>query len=190
MSIVDRLGVDLGSVLGVIFGRFGALVGQSWSQSRLRTVLTSKKWVFKKTSATEGESTILRSKSAQDGTQDDPRSPQDGSKIVLDRFFSSWFFASIFDRFGIDFGDVLASQMAPGEGRWAVLIGSGAVQDGPKIVWKFDSRWVFLYKTRHLVFYSFLISLFFLPFKIWKFDSRWGILYKTRHLVFDCFLVF
>ena len=42
-SIFDRLGVDLGSVLGVIFGRFGALVGQSWSQSRLRTVLTSKK---------------------------------------------------------------------------------------------------------------------------------------------------
>ena len=43
MSIFDRLGVDLGSVLGVIFGHFGALVGQSWSQSRLRTVLTSKK---------------------------------------------------------------------------------------------------------------------------------------------------
>ena len=42
-SIFDRLGVDLGSVLGVIFGRFGALVGQSWSQDRLRTVLTSKK---------------------------------------------------------------------------------------------------------------------------------------------------
>ena len=43
MSIFDRLGVDLGSVLGVIFGRFGALVGQSWSQDRLRTVLTSNK---------------------------------------------------------------------------------------------------------------------------------------------------
>ena len=42
MSIFDRLGVDLASVLGVIFGRFGALVGQSWSQSRLRTVLSSK----------------------------------------------------------------------------------------------------------------------------------------------------
>ena len=35
MSIFDRLGVDLASVLGVIFGRFGALVGQSWSQDRL-----------------------------------------------------------------------------------------------------------------------------------------------------------
>jgi hypothetical protein len=29
ISIFDRLGVDLNSVLGVIFGRFGALVGQS-----------------------------------------------------------------------------------------------------------------------------------------------------------------
>ena len=43
MSMFDRLGVDLGFVLGVIFGHFGALVGQSWSQSRLRTILTSKK---------------------------------------------------------------------------------------------------------------------------------------------------
>ena len=43
MSFFDRLGVVLGSVLGVIFGHFGALVGQSWSQDRLRTVLTSKK---------------------------------------------------------------------------------------------------------------------------------------------------
>ena len=34
-SIFDRLGVDLGSVLGVIFGHVGALVGQSWSQDRL-----------------------------------------------------------------------------------------------------------------------------------------------------------
>ena len=42
MSIFGRLGVVLGSVLGVIFGHFGALAVQSWSQSRLRTVLTSK----------------------------------------------------------------------------------------------------------------------------------------------------
>ena len=35
MSICDGLGADLGSVLGVIFGHFGALVGQSWSQDRL-----------------------------------------------------------------------------------------------------------------------------------------------------------
>ena len=34
-SIFDRLVVDLDSVLGVIFGHFGALVGQSWSQDRL-----------------------------------------------------------------------------------------------------------------------------------------------------------
>ena len=103
MSIFDRLGVDLGSVLGVIFGHFGALIGQSWSQDRLRIVLTSKKCFFKKTSATEGESTILRSKSAQDGTQDDPRSPQDGSKIVLDRFFCLLIFRFDFGSFLVPF---------------------------------------------------------------------------------------
>ena len=43
----------------------------------------------------------------------DPRSLQDGSKIVLDRFFASCFFASIFDRLGIDFGAVLGSKMEP-----------------------------------------------------------------------------
>ena len=34
-SIFDRLGVHLGSLLGLIFGHVGALVGQSWSQDRL-----------------------------------------------------------------------------------------------------------------------------------------------------------
>ena len=49
----------------------------------------------------------------QDGAKIDPRSLQDGSKIVLDRFFSSWFFASIFDRFWFRFGADLGSQMEP-----------------------------------------------------------------------------
>ena len=99
IPMFDRLGVVLGSVLGAIFGHVGALVGQSWSQSPLRTVLTSKTRFFKKTSATEGESTILRSKSAQDGAQDDPRSPQDVSKIVLDRFFRLLIFRFVFASF-------------------------------------------------------------------------------------------
>ena len=43
IQLLVRLGVILGSVLGVIFAHVGALVGQSWSQDRLRTVLTSKK---------------------------------------------------------------------------------------------------------------------------------------------------
>ena len=42
--------------------------------------------------------------------------------------------ASIFDRFGIDFGTVLASQMAPGGGRFTTQIGPEGVQDGPKVV--------------------------------------------------------
>ena len=43
MSVLGGLGVDLGSLLGVIFAPLGALVGLSWSQNRLRTVLSSKK---------------------------------------------------------------------------------------------------------------------------------------------------
>ena len=43
ISIFGRFGVDLGSLLGVIFAHLGALVGLSWSQNRLRTVLSSKK---------------------------------------------------------------------------------------------------------------------------------------------------
>ena len=43
MSVLGRFGLDLGSLLGVIFAPFGALVGLSWSQNRLRTILSSKK---------------------------------------------------------------------------------------------------------------------------------------------------
>ena len=41
--VLGRFGVDLGPLLGVIFGHVGAFFGPSWSQNRLRTVLTSKK---------------------------------------------------------------------------------------------------------------------------------------------------
>ena len=40
----------------------------------------------------------------------------------------------MFDRFGIDFGAVLASQMAPGERMDSGQIGTWAVQDGLGIV--------------------------------------------------------
>ena len=43
MSIFGRIGVDPGSLLDVIFAPFGDLARLSWSQSRLRTVLTSNK---------------------------------------------------------------------------------------------------------------------------------------------------
>ena len=43
MSIFDRFGVDLGSLLGVIFGHVGAFFGPSWSRNRLRIDLSSKK---------------------------------------------------------------------------------------------------------------------------------------------------
>ena len=43
MSIFGRLGVHLGSLLGVIFGHVGAFFGPSWSRNRLRIDLSSKK---------------------------------------------------------------------------------------------------------------------------------------------------
>ena len=43
MSILGRYGVDLGSLLGVIFAPLGAFFGPSWSRNRLRTDLSSKK---------------------------------------------------------------------------------------------------------------------------------------------------
>ena len=43
MSIWGRLGVALGSLLGVTFAPLGAFFGPSWSRNRLRTVLSSKK---------------------------------------------------------------------------------------------------------------------------------------------------
>ena len=43
MSIFGRLGVHLGSLLGVIFGHVGAFLGPSWSRNRLRIDLSSKK---------------------------------------------------------------------------------------------------------------------------------------------------
>ena len=48
MSIFGRLGVHLGSLLGVIFGHVGAFFGPSWSRNRLRIDLSSKKCFFMK----------------------------------------------------------------------------------------------------------------------------------------------
>ena len=43
VSIFGRFGVDLGSLLGVIFGQVDAFFGPSWSRNHLRIVLSSKK---------------------------------------------------------------------------------------------------------------------------------------------------
>ena len=66
-------------------------------------------------------------KTAQDRSKMGPRS----SWIDL---FTSLFFTSTFDRFGIDFGAVLASQMGPQGCARSRLNSPVGVQDGPKIV--------------------------------------------------------
>ena len=84
MSVFNSFGVDLGSLLGVIFGHVGAFFGPSWSRNRLRTVLSSKKRLLTKHYVFQYFWPFFHpSLAAQSG----PRSLQDESKIVLDRLF-------------------------------------------------------------------------------------------------------
>ena len=46
ISIFGRFGLDLGPLLGVIFGHVGAFFGPSWSRNRLRIYLSSKTLFF------------------------------------------------------------------------------------------------------------------------------------------------
>ena len=92
--IFRRFWVVLGCQLGAILGTFGGQVG-------LPTAIWCKMLIFEKMSATEGGSTILRSKSAQDRPKTAPRGSWRATfsllKIVLN-FDSFW--VSIWVDFG------------------------------------------------------------------------------------------
>ena len=111
MSIFGRFGVDLGLLLGVMFGHVGALFDASWSRNRLRTVLSSKKRLFTKHYVFQHLLAKIDPKMGPRSSQDRPKTGPRSSWVV---FCSSSFFASIFDRSGIDLGAVLGSQMEPG----------------------------------------------------------------------------
>ena len=66
--------VDLGSLLGVIFGHVGAFFGPSWSRNRLRIDLSSKKLFFTK-------HYVFQWFLAQIDPKMGPRSTQDRSKM-------------------------------------------------------------------------------------------------------------
>ena len=74
MSVFGRFGVDLGSLLGVIFGHVGAFFGPSWSRNRLRNDLSSKNIFFTKHS-------VFQWFLAQNDPKMEPRSTQDRSKM-------------------------------------------------------------------------------------------------------------
>ena len=84
MSIFGRFGLDLGLRLGAHFWSF-------WRLGRPKLVLrpSSSRLNIEKVNFHETSAGVVFGAfpGPQDGTQDDPRSPQDGSKIVLDRFF-------------------------------------------------------------------------------------------------------
>ena len=82
-SIFGRFGLDLGSLLGVMFGHFGAFFGLSWSWSRLRTVLSSKNDFSRNITGSNGFGLVWTLRWGQDRL----KFAQDGSKIVLDRSF-------------------------------------------------------------------------------------------------------
>ena len=89
ISIFDRFGFDFGCLWEVMLGSFGRL-----GRPKLVPKPSSNRLIFEKVFIQKNEchcshSTILRPKLAQDRPKITPRSLQDGSKIVLDRFFSS-----------------------------------------------------------------------------------------------------
>ena len=84
VSIFGRFGVDVGSLLGVIFGHVGAFFGPSWSQNRLRTVLSSKTLKFTKPFKTN----CFRRFFTQDGA---PKRPKIPPRRVQDRLGSLFF---------------------------------------------------------------------------------------------------
>ena len=99
MSIFGRFGVDLGSLLAVIFGQVGAFFDPSWSWNRLRTVLSSKKYLFTKPL----NKYVFRHFFAQDGA---PKQPKIAQRRVQDRLGSLFFPLDISLRFLIVLGFV------------------------------------------------------------------------------------
>ena len=111
MSILGRFGVDLGSLLEVIFGPLGAFSvqvgpGTIFEPSYLRKSDFSQNITFSNNFDVFVAST-WRSKTTQDRSKTGPRSSW------IDLFFSS-IIVSIFYRFGISFGADLVSQMEAG----------------------------------------------------------------------------
>ena len=100
MSIFDLFGLDLGSLLGVIFGHFGAFFAPSWSRNRLRAVLSSKTCFFTKPFKIKG----FRCFFAQDGV---PKRPKIAPRRVQDRLGSIFLSLDFSFRFLIVFGSVL-----------------------------------------------------------------------------------
>ena len=110
ISIWNRFGVDLGSLLGsfsLLLAPFSVQVGPGtvFEPSHLRKSNFSQNITFPNT---------FYVFCLHMAPQNDPRSLLDGPKIVLDRCFSSSIIASFFHRFGIGFGPNLGAQMEPG----------------------------------------------------------------------------
>ena len=106
------------SILMSIFGRFlvdlGGHVRSCWCLFRPKLVPepSSNRLIFEKVNVHETSAGVVFGAfpGPQESTQNDPRSPQDGSKIVLDRFLLTLEFSF---RFCIVFGSVLVPIWPP-----------------------------------------------------------------------------
>ena len=83
MSILGRFGVDLGPLLGNIFGHVGAFFGPSWSQNRLQTDLSSKKLLFTKQCAFQSFLAKIDPKMGPRSTQDRPKTGPRSSWVAF-----------------------------------------------------------------------------------------------------------
>ena len=107
MSIFGRLGVHLGSLLGVMLGSCWRLFRPKWVPDPSSNRLIIEKVICHETLRFP---MFFGQDGPQDGAKIDPRSLQDRSKIVLDRFLLPLEYSV---RFWIVFGSVLVPFWVP-----------------------------------------------------------------------------
>ena len=131
MSIFGRFGVDLGSLLGVIFRQVDAFFGPSWPRNRPRTDLSSKKWLFTK-------HYVFLWFLLKIDPRMGPRSTQDRSKTGPRSSWIAFFHLEFSLRFLIVLGSALVPfwppKWSPGGAAELVVIDAWAVQDNLGIV--------------------------------------------------------
>ena len=100
MSIFGRFGLDLGFLLGVMLGSCWRLFRPKWVPEPSSNRLIIEKVIFHETLRFPA---LFGQNGSQDGAKINPRSRQDDSKIVLDRFFCLLILRFVFGSFSAPF---------------------------------------------------------------------------------------
>ena len=135
IEIYDDFDVDFGSFWGRSWVPLGGHFRSSWRFFPLKWLPepSSNRLIFEKVNLHEivRFPILLGSSGSHMAPPKRPRSLQDGSLIVLDRFFRSSIFPSILDRFRLRFGSFWGAHMGSRGARAVRLIGPWA---GPRTV--------------------------------------------------------